>query len=429
MRFVFFIGFLLSLQAHAAENRRSNPIEDLSVLVQGVQLETNLRVLDSTSSQEVDLNIQPWGDRFWQLQDGLLASRYSDANYKVLKTFQDKHEYILKNSVENILAEPIAKRASDIDALSPAEKYDLLVGDSQMTLTQTEWAEVDRTAKVGALAKWDGICDGGSAASIYFHEPKNEVNVKSPSGENIRFHLTDIKGLEALLWSSYNLNIPVVGNRCKTKNPAKDENGVIVDPACAGVNPGAWHIALLNLLGRRKQVLFINRSNDAEVWNVPVLAYKLKYFKPGAAVDTGSFSDSEMRIKDLAIDKFHDYRAPQTEFIVGAAVSIDIATGSVDSRDLPMKAPLKTMSFKYELELNSEGKIIGGEWIDEKHPNFMWAVSNPGYIPLTQGDLKLSGQTWLGQSVPATWLDAIRFSSQKNQPLAMIILKLVELSQ
>ena len=263
MYFAFLISSLLSLQTYGAENRGLNPIEDLSVLVQGAQLESNLNVLDSTTSQEVDLNVQPWGDRFWQLQDGLLASRYADPNYKALKTFQDKHDYVLKKSIENILSEPIAKRAADIDLLSPAEKYDLLVGDPQMTLTQTEWAEIDRTAKVGALAKWDGICDGGSAASTYFQEPKHEVNVKTASGENIRFHLTDIKGLEALLWSSYNLYIPVVGNRCKTKNPAKDENGVIVDPACAGVNAGAWHIALLNLLGRRNQVLFINRSSDA----------------------------------------------------------------------------------------------------------------------------------------------------------------------
>lgn len=426
----FILAFLMCFQSQAETiSRAFEPIDDPTPLLKDGQLERNLNVLDSTSSQETYLTLQAWGDRFWALEKGLIANRYADPLFANEKTPKDKREYILKHSTKSILSEAAGQKEAQLDALSPAEKYDLLVGDEQMSLSEAQWAEVDKSVKAGTLADWNGICEGTAAASIYFPEPKHSVDLKTPTGVTLHFHIADIKALESLLWSAYNLYVPIIGSRCNSKTPAHDLQGVVTDKACFDVNPGAWQIALLNFLGRRKQVLFINRSNEAEVWNVPVLSYRMKYFKPGMAISSGKLSDSIVKIKDDVKDKYHIYRSPQAESLVGVAMSIDIATGFVDGRDLPGKAGVTTMNFSYDLELDSKGTIIGGEWLESTHPDFMWALSTPGFIPLTAGDLKLAGQSWSGGPIAKEWLPAIQGSSQKNQPLELIVQKLVQLSQ
>jgi hypothetical protein len=410
-------------------NRALNPVDDPSQLVKDVQIERNINVLDSTSSQETYLSVQPWGDRFWPLENALIANRYADPLFAAAKTAKEKRQYVLKNSTQVILNEPSVLRDQRLDSISPAEKYDLLVGDEHMTLSEAQWAEVDKSAQAGTLADWNGICEGTAAASVYFAEPKHSVDLKTPSGVTLHFHISDIKALESLLWSGYNLYVPIIGSRCTTKTPAHDAQGIITDQACFDVNPGAWHIALLNFLGRRKQVIFTNRSNDAEVWNVPVLSYRIKYFKPGTAISSGKLSDSVIKIKEYDKDKYHSYRSPQSDSIVGVQASIDLASGFVEDRDLPGKSAITTMNFSYDLELDKNGNIIGGEWLQDTHPDFLWAVSTAGFLPLSLGDLKLSGQSWAGGLISKDWVPAIQLSSQKNQPLEIIVQKLVELSQ
>jgi hypothetical protein len=426
----FALVFLVSFYSKAEiMSRAFEPIDDPAPLIKDGQIERNLNVLDSTTSLEIYLPVQAWGDRFWALDKGLIANRYADPLFLSEKTAKDKRNYILKHSAKSILIEPADLRDNHLDALSPAEKYDLLVGDDQMTLSEAQWAEVDKSQKAGTLADWNGICEGTAAASVYFPEPKHSVDLKTPAGVSLHFHIADIKALESLLWSAYNLYVPIIGTRCDSKTPAHDPQGIVTEKACFDVNPGAWHIALLNFIGRRKQVLFINRSNEAQVWNVPVLSYRMKYFKPGLAISSGLFSDSIIKIKDDVKDKYRAYRSPLAESLVGVSMSIDIATGFVDDRDFTGKAKVTTMNFSYDLELDSKGMIVGGEWLESIHPDFMWAVSSPGFIPLSSGDLKLAGQNWAGGLVSKDWLPAIQLSSQKNQPLEIIIQKLVELSQ
>lgn len=37
---------------------------------------------------------------------------------------------------------------------------------------------------------------------------------------------------------------------------------------------------------------------------------------------------------------------------------------------------LETQIYNYDLELNQDGKIIGGEWHTDNHPDFIWTIRN-----------------------------------------------------
>ena len=70
----------------------------------------------------------------------------------------------------------------DLDFYSPAEKYDLLVGDPKFTLTNLtksngfKWEEED-----GTVAQWMGICHGWAIASYASPRPTKIVEVKGLS--------------------------------------------------------------------------------------------------------------------------------------------------------------------------------------------------------------------------------------------------------
>jgi hypothetical protein len=396
--------------------RAISPVDNPNILSPTSLLERNLLTLNSSTPRIETLTTKPWANGSWHLQTGLLANRYADSGFVAVHDWNLRLQYDHDNP----------PGTADSDTLSPAEKYDLLVGDSQQTLTQAQWQAGRRYLVNGAIPGWMGICEGSAAASVLYPEPKHEVDLKTPSGETVRFHVMDIKGLVALLWSAYNVNIPVSGDRCKTKTPRKDQNGVVIDDACFSSNPGSFHIAVLNFLGQQKRLFFMNRVNDTEVWNVPVIGYKVRYFNPQSGAYFDNLTSAIAPVSSLAHDIYRRYRSVGTASIVGVDMTVRIATGSTPQRDQAIAQQIKTLNYKYDLELNTNGEILGGEWHQYAHPNFTWQVE-AGYVPSTVGDEGLNA-TWNGGAVPASWLGPIRQSSALNQPLEMIVSELVTLS-
>lgn len=40
---------------------------------------------------------------------------------------------------------------------------------------------------------------------------------------------------------------------------------------------------------------------------------------------------------------------------------------------------LKQAYYRYRLELNAKGEIIGGNWISQERPDFLWNMSKPRF--------------------------------------------------
>ncbi len=431
-----FLAVHFSLQALPVPNtggaglmREIDRVDDPDILSPGQPLQRSLIQLNSAAGKKTQLTIRPWANGAWKTDAGLIAARYADSEFMRLPSFRQRSDYFSTYSMSRILRQSDAYVRSEwIDVLSPAEKYELLVGDRDGTLSQALWAEGEKFHRAGTLAHWMGICEGSAAASVLFPEPRHAVDVWAPDGTPVRFHVMDIKGLAGLVWSAYNAKIPIAGSRCSLANMTKDARGIVINEGCFNNNPGAFHIAALNYIGLRKIPFFINRDTHTQVWNSPVLGYEFHYFNPRNGAFTASLDGAMIKLADYPNDRFRQYRASQASSLVGVEMRIRLAKGSTTARDEPAAAAIAELKYTYDLEVDTQGIIVGGEWHSANHPDFMWAVE-PGFEPRSYGDLLLGGESWNGSSrVPAEWLPAIRQSSSRNQPLYLIVKKLVEMS-
>ena len=101
----------------------------------------------------------------------------------------------------------------------------------------------------------------------------------SPGPGCVEFTPYDIRALLAEI--SMNAKAKFIsGNRCRKtieEFEAEEERDLRLFPqtmdACDDINPGSFHIGLVNFLGRQKQPLIFDRNRDEEVWNYPVYRF------------------------------------------------------------------------------------------------------------------------------------------------------------
>src|SRR5690606_28832577 len=56
--------------------------------------------------------------------------------------------------------------------------------------------------KNSLMALWEGICHGWATAAGIVPRPIHTVDIRLPSGKNLRFYPSDLKGLASLLWAN-----------------------------------------------------------------------------------------------------------------------------------------------------------------------------------------------------------------------------------
>jgi hypothetical protein len=288
--------------------------------------------------------IEPWADTYWPSSRGGLSFRWIEE--------AEGHSYtpVTPSKAQTMSASEIAK-------LSPAEKFDIFVGDETMSLLQNER---DRTSP--SDESWFGICHGWAPASLAFKEPKAIV-LKGPSGIEVPFGSTDIKGLLSLHSADYaRVRNKFLASRCN-KDLGSDPTAAN-DPECRDVNAGAFHLVLTNLIGRKKEGFVADVSRDLEVWNQPVSGYKSRVIKEHLGRSRGA---AMMTVKEIEIETEMHYGReiyPQWE-----------SSGS----------SMAVKHYHYRVELNLVGNIIGGEWLDDERPDFLWQNSIPRFDITSRG--------------------------------------------
>jgi len=169
--------------------------------------------------------------------------------------------------------------------------------------------------------RWNGHCNGWTAAAIRHAEPQNNV-VRN----GVTFTPADIKGLLAELYMYTDTEF--LGG---------------VDKA---INPGTLHLVLANWLGAGDYPIGMDSSVGEEVWNHPIYAYKVK-------IDKQSKRQAEVHMTIT----YADYSASESD-----------------------KSPrlAKTLTFHYLLDLDSKGNIVGGSYYgDSDQIDMLWAPLRP----------------------------------------------------
>lgn len=326
------------------------------------------------------LSKTPWSGDYWATYRGGISYRWLPA----LNSGRRTEHYAYKVLSESDIA---AASENNFINLSPAEKYDLYREDNSFALTRFERdrTRVLRTVEENIeydasfdIPSWEGLCHSWAPATIVFESP-NPVTLKSITGKHeITFGASDVKALLTHFLdyeraaSSYFL-----GSRCNydfSKLQEQYDNGEITieelnavkkNSFCKGVNPGSFHIVIANQIGLKDEGFILDRTRDAEVWNQPVVSYE---------VET---TTSDREGNDLAI---YETAAPGTTEIVSVKMKMKYTTEIAHSfNNTDRQNSLVTENYEYYLELNSSGEIIGGEWLTENRPDFMWKEQTPGF--------------------------------------------------
>lgn len=300
--------------------------------------ETRLSALPTEGRSEQE----PWSDFYWPSHKGGLANRWLGADG--LGGFD--YEPASREAALAMTQEELAR-------LSPAEKYALFVGNYDHDLVAYERARTSPDDET-----WFGLCHGWAAAAINFAEP-NAVTLTGPSGLRIPFGSSDIKGLLTFVqqYEREGGSVRFLGGRC---NRVVDGGAIRPDDAsCRDVNAGAFHIVLTNELGKLGVPFVADTTRDREVWNYPIHRYETRVLS------------ETTRVSNLA--------APGTVRVVFVETIVEHAAGSDATWDALGEPVREEQRYRYNLELDEDGRVIGGEWVQAARPDFLWTQSRPTF--------------------------------------------------
>lgn len=419
----------LGARAGSRSEIQGNDLPEALVDQGAAGLVRKLEDLERQGLKHASLSTQPWSDDYWGDYKGIVGARYTDARFPgahpelaAAYDWRSNRQFVLHHP-----AERIARDGTDeeVNLLSPSEKYELLIGDQSFSMTEKMWKRGERYYESdGKVDLWMGICHGWAPAALMLPRPSKMIRMKSADGAHeLKFYPSDLKALGDLLWAESEFDSRFMGGRCSEAHPRTDENGRILRQECFDTNPGAWHLAVTNQIGIAHRGLIMDASYDERIWNQPILGYTYHYFNPQSMQHVHSLNEARVSIDDFTRDKFKHYRSSKTKNVVGIMMDLTYVAESQPSHaheDSSDHDHLRTIRYLYDLELDSEGNIIGGEWYMNQHPDFLW-VPAPGVHAVSDYENLATGNWDLSGVLPTSWQSAARKASDDGLPLGKII--------
>jgi hypothetical protein len=293
---------------------------------------------------------------------------------------------------------------------SPSAKYDAFVKQGKKA---TKWEEenhscknVDASMKEGCKGWW-GHCNAWAAAAIIHEEPR-----KSRKLSGTEFEVADQKAYLTELWmSSGSLFAGNTNKSIKTgawvcdpnsrEAKQKDSYGVSNYEKFWDLSPRDFFLIMTNYVGLRSSGIVIDRFTGDEVWNQPVVGYRME---PLTADDVGTDESSGQHYVKLTMKIYwaHDGVDGNAKAAIPFDImKIDNEYGSIgngdrnDPNQLTFGASYESRVLQFKLFTSSEvkikdgkiasaGRIVGeGVWehqencsgasvMDQSHPDFAW---------------------------------------------------------
>lgn len=359
-------------------------LKEFSGLKPATALMTN--ILDQSQKKlfEKTLPAQPWSDTYWPDTDGSIGRAYTSYSYASQQSAFWQKLAQIGNDLRSGGA-PSSMDPKELEKLSPAEKYDLLLGDYDMTFSKavgTMLKDMDRVwaARGQRVEGWEGVCHGWSPASLYEERPAKKIVVKNRYGQAIPFFPTDIKGLLSFGWGkSASQNSAIVeGRQCWDRNrimdPRLELSGSTVMRAREGGDCGAYdvqamfvHQALIQNIGIKGRGFIADMHHHGSVWNHPIYGYKMEFynFKQNRFVDQ-KVDQAIVDKKYILPELLHIVNAsPEVQSVVGVRVTVMYGvegSPSHDEFDTNNDDSVAHKKWEYILELDKNNHIIGSEW-------------------------------------------------------------------
>ena len=344
-----------------------------------------------------------WSGTYWPFIFGGISYRWNDEPYSAPFTYRSPSK-----------AEVFRMSREQLEKLSPTEKYDLSQGDYSYSMTKKIMSRSSPTR-----AWWEGICHGWVQAAINYDEP-NRVDIRNKDGLVIPFGSSDVKAL----LSYYNSETPQKFGRTQYWNKATatdyarmgqvceipgkvpgEENpedefrhnpdgsltyvGIPVisekdknREECNGINAGAFHITIANMLGIIGKPFAIEIDRYKDLWNQPANRYEAQVVNQ---YSPNSYERSQGIAQLVHLKVMFEYG--EELGVYRDYVKVPEGYNSPYESDEPEEEEGKVSMFpvtgtkyqnfrhkdyEYVLELDRYGRIIGGRWISETRPDILW---------------------------------------------------------
>lgn len=382
----------------------------------------NILILEQNGLTSAALNETPWSGDYWPIAKGILGSRPFAKQFNMLETWLERFEFIQKFSPDKQLKE---RGASSLAELAVSEKFELLIGEKNFRLSKAMWQEGKKYYDHdGKVEEWMGICHGWAPASYMRPRPTQKIILPSYDKQwDIPLYPDEIKGLISYVWGYNKYPVRFIGERCNLKNPSRRE--------CQDINPATWHLVVTNRLGQQKKSFVMDATYDYEVWNQPVFAYEYTYFNPQTGKLVSQINDAIVQTEDFANDRYKKNRSKEATQIIGIKMRVGYAVevqARANDRDQASLDAVHWVEYRYDLELNPKFEIVGGEWYQQAHPDFLWAPVDEAR-PLSAWDRTLPQLEWNNhEPVPERWALAARDASVYGTLINTIIEKLLSFS-
>lgn len=277
-----------------------------------------------------------WPGNHWPNYQGGIAHRWSSS---------DPQDFTFKRySLEDLKSLEDYK----LNELSPAEKFDILRGDFKYSTVTKVLKDLSPDEN-----KWHGICHGEAPASLNHPEP-DLVRIKTKDGIPLTFYSSDVEGLMSYYYAKVTRSaVSLIGSRCNSESA--------IPMPCMDINPGSFHIIMANKLGLEKVGFIADTERYSEVWNHVAINFTSKKISEEQPVETSS----PKSVKRIRIESSVTYAAeiaPKFFPVIGTADATYFNT-----------------SYEYYLDLDKNGKIVGGEWLSPRRPDFVWTQKKASF--------------------------------------------------
>ena len=179
------------------------------------------------------------------------------------------------------------------------------------------------------------------------------------------------------------------GSKTETNHVSFDPDGRPLDAKYRDTNPGLFHLALTNYLGLRHRGLVADITTTGMTLNFPVIAFEVR-----AMAEVKSAAE---------LTKLKSYDASAAT-VVKVITDVHYADSHRVLENLPGIDQSFVITYKYALELDASGAIIGGEWLDsseKNHPDFLWASADGTIDVPSMSTLRLGKSLVVGPAVAA----------------------------
>lgn len=362
MKLLFILAFVLADPVAFAEpfNNANHPSNFNRIA--GISIITKFNALPLQGKLSDDR--LGWSESYWPSNKGGITYRWNHPDPQPFKYRLHTRDEVSKMSQE------------ELSQLSPAELYDIANDDFNYTLTRSSMKRYSPRD-----LWWEGLCHGWAQAASHYPEPA-PVIVTNKSGIRVPFGSSDVKALLAM-HESYNFGgkFGFVGVRCRAsgkvtgegderdRNPNPPAREVAESPDCRDVNAGAFHVVISNMLGMLGKGFVADIDRYGDVWNQPLTGYSASVLSEESVTPEQRSRGVERRLKiamKMTYGEELKFRTPELEktgiknFVSKSPVTLTEAQKFL-SKD-----------YQYIIELNASGNVIGGEWISETRPDFLW---------------------------------------------------------